>query len=132
MYKRQIRRSALLAIFVAPIVVIFGARGLPALALVLVGVPWGNAAHRRSGHARTDAVAVLAHGVVHHRIVLVPAGRIQSARSSSSPFQRRAGLHTIHLDVARAAIAPSLFDIDEAAGEELRRSLPAPPITARS
>jgi putative membrane protein len=127
-----IRRSALLAIFVAPIVVLLGARGLPALALVGLGVPWGDRAHRRAGHAQTPAVAVLAHGFFHHRIVLVPSGRIQSARTTSSPLQRRARLQTIHLDVARAAVAPALFDIDECAGEELRRSLPAPPLTARS
>jgi putative membrane protein len=127
-----LRRGVLLALFVAPIVVLFGARGLPAVALVLFGVPWGNAAHRRAGHARTAAVAVLAHGVVHHRIVLVPTSRVQSARSSASPFQRRAGLQTIHLDVARALPSPHLFDIDAATGDELRRSLPAPPITARS
>ena len=71
-------------------------------------------------------VAVLAHGFIHHRIVLVPTGRIQSARTTSSPFQRRARLQTIHLDVARATIAPALFDIDEAAGDTLRRTLPAP------
>ncbi len=73
--------------------------------------------------------------MVRHRIDIVPIDRIQSARSSSSPFQRRAGLVTLHVDVASPSVgavllpglgagSPDLFDMDADTARDLRSELP--------
>ncbi len=93
----------------------------PALVLGLV---WGRAAHRRAGHATTDRLSALAAGVVLHRLHLVPHARLQSARASTSPLQRRAALATIHLDVAGRKDAPHLLDLDGATARRMALALP--------
>ena len=108
--------------------------GVVLLAVVALGVPWGLLAHRRAGSATTERVVVVAHGALRHRIDVVPLDRVQSARTTSSPFQRRAGLMTVHVDVAAASLvsllpgarsgAPHLYDIDAAVGARLRGELP--------
>ncbi len=93
----------------------------PALVLGLV---WGRAAHRRAGHATTDHLSALAAGVVLHRLHLVPHARLQSARASTSPLQRRVALATIHLDVAGRKDAPHLLDLDGATARRMALALP--------
>jgi len=91
-------------------------------ALVL-GLVWGRAAHRRAGHAATGYLAALGAGVIVHRLYLVPHARLQSARASATPLQRRGDLATLHLDVAGRG-APHLLDIDGSTAVELARRLP--------
>lgn len=117
------RVAAVLAVAVVPAVVARPA-GLILIALALLGIPWGDAAHRRAGQGTTTTVAALAHGVLHHRLDLVPVDRIQSARTTRSVFQRRVGLATLHLDIAGSARAPELWDVDVDTAAALRRELP--------
>jgi putative membrane protein len=95
-----VRRTALTAAVAAAIAVAWWPAGAASLPLALLGVPWGRAAHRRAGSALSGRVLAVASGVVVHHLELVPAGRVQSARTSESPLQRRVGLATLHLDVA--------------------------------
>lgn len=88
-----------------------------------VGALWGIDAHRRAGWAETPTLVVLAHGALIHRTELVPVNRVQSARCSSSPFQRRVSLATLHLDVA-GRHAPHLFDLEADVADDLRRRAP--------
>jgi putative membrane protein len=94
------------------------------LPAILLGVVWGRAAHRRAGHATTDHLSALAAGVVLHRLHLVPHARLQSARASASPLQRRAALATIHLDVAGRKDAPHLLDVDGPTARRMALALP--------
>lgn len=123
-HRAMLRRVGLLALAVSVPAIAARPAGFALVPLVLLGVPWGAAAHRRAGHARTPAVAVVGHGVLQHRVVLIPRHRLQSARTSASPFQRRVHLRTIHLDVARAVRAPSLFDMDEDVAAAWRSTVP--------
>jgi putative membrane protein len=100
--RRRILALAIPAATGAAIAVLSGASALAVLAalVVLVGIPWGLIAHRRAGWAETEHACVLAKGVVHHRIAIVPVAKVQSARCADNPFQRRSRLRSLHLDVA--------------------------------
>jgi uncharacterized membrane protein YdbT with pleckstrin-like domain len=109
----------------------FGGLSWAAVALALLAVPWGRAAQRRAGHAVAgDRFVALASGVLHHRIDLVPLDRVQSARTRSTPFQRRLDLATFRLDVAGSTWlgpltrSPGLHDMDAATADHLREALP--------
>jgi len=109
---------------------VFGGVAWVTVVVALGAVPWGRAAHRRAGHAVAGGRVALAAGVLTHRVDLVPLDRIQSARTRSSPAQRRLDLATFHVDVAGSTWvgsltrSPSLFDMDAATAAELRRTLP--------
>jgi putative membrane protein len=115
------RRVGILVLLLGPTVVL--------APLALLGIPWGRAAHRRAGYGATPAVAAFASGVLHHRLDLVPRRRIQSARCSSSPFQRRLGLATVWLDVAGGSTrgpltsSPHLHDLEGTVADEAMRRL---------
>ena len=117
------RVAAVLAITIVPAIVLRPV-GLILVALALLGIPWADAAHRSAGRGTTGTVVALAHGVLHHRVDLVPVDRIQSARTTRSIFQRRVGLSTLHLDIAGSAHAPYLWDLDADPAATLRRDLP--------
>lgn len=118
-----LRRCAVLVAAASPIVLLAWPFGLVALAVGLLGVPWGEAAHRRAGFATTDSTATLAAGVLLHREDVVALERLQSSHTTSSPFQRRVGLATLHLDVAGAKRAPSLYDMGADDADRRRRTL---------
>jgi putative membrane protein len=81
-------------------------------ALVL-GVLWGVAAYRALGHAVGDGFLYTRSGAFVRRTVVVPTARAQSAKVRRSPFQRRAGLGTLVVDLAGPGANPRV--IDEAA-----------------
>jgi putative membrane protein len=119
-----VRRTALvLALVVVPAIVL-RPLGVLLLALGGLGVLWGIAAHRRAGHGRSRTIVALAHGVLHHRLDLVPVDRVQSGRTTQTIFQRRVGLATVLLDVAGARQAPDLWDLDLDTASALRRDVP--------
>jgi putative membrane protein len=117
------RTEVVLAIVVVPAVALRPA-GLVLLAAAALGVPWGAAAHRRAGHASSPTLVALAHGVLHHRLDLVPVDRVQSGRTTQSIFQRRLGLATVLLDVAGTRQAPDLWDLELDTAAALRREVP--------
>jgi hypothetical protein len=55
---------------------------------------------------------------------VVPLGRIQSARSVASPFQRRRGLATAQVDLAGSARATAVVDQLDTVVADLTASLP--------
>ena len=50
---------------------------------------------------------------------LVPVAKAQSGSVRSTPFQRRAGLANLHVDVAGGGTTPKVLDEAEATAEEL-------------
>ena len=95
--------------------------------LALVGIPWGALAHRRAGSQLDGDVLAVASGALVHHLELVPVERIQSRRTTASPFQRRLGLTTLRLDVAgsrRGPSAPGLGDLLADPAIAVRRTVP--------
>lgn len=118
-----VRRAALGALLALPALLLGAAGGVLILVGVALGWAWGLGAHRRAGWADTDRLIVLAHGLLVHRVELVPANRVQSGRTTASPFQRRQGLATAHLDIAGGS-SPELYDLEVGPAEVLGRDVP--------
>jgi putative membrane protein len=90
-----------------------------ALLLVPLGVLGGLAAYRNLGHARRDGFLYARRGVAIRVTTVVPVAKAQSGSVRSTPFQRRAGLANLHVDVAGGGTTPKVLDEAEATAEEL-------------
>jgi putative membrane protein len=100
----------------------------PALALVAVpllalAVVAGLAAYRNLGHAASAGFLYARAGVAIRVIAVVPVAKAQSGSVRSSPFQRRAGLATLHVDIAGGGTAPQVHDESEGRAEVLLQVL---------
>ena len=89
---------------------------LPVLALAVV---MGRAAYRSLGHAAGRGFLFARAGVAIRVITVVPVAKAQSGSVRSSPFQRRAGLATLHVDIAGGGPTPQVHDEAETRAEEL-------------
>lgn len=69
-------------------------------------------------------VLVLARGVFHHRIELVPYTKVQSSFTVQNPMQRLSSLRTLHVNVAGSSADPRLSDMSAEAAIEYARDLP--------
>lgn len=119
-----VRRALVILLLVSvPAVLLFPA-GLALLALALLGIPWGTAAHRRAGHGVSGTVVAVSHGVLHHRVDLVPLSRVQSCRTDATPMQRLNDLATFRVDIAGARQSPYLYDMEDATASALARAVP--------
>jgi len=96
--------------------VAFGVVALPALALA---VTLGMAAYRHLGHATREGFLYARVGVAIRVTTAVPVAKAQSGSVRSSPFQRRAGLATLHVDIAGGGPTPRVHDESEATAERL-------------
>ena len=104
---------------VGPAVLLGGAEGVALVSLaVVVAAVAGELAYQGLGHASSGGIVTARAGGVARRTAVVPAGKVQSSRLRSSPFQRRAGLATLTIDVAGKGPAPTIRDGD---ADELRR-----------
>jgi putative membrane protein len=88
----------------------------PAVALAVVA---GLAAYRSLGHATRDGFLYARVGVPIRVTTVVPVAKAQSGSVRSSPFQRRSGLATLHVDIAGGGPTPRVFDEAEAKAEDL-------------
>jgi putative membrane protein len=88
----------------------------PLLALAAVG---GLAAYRSLGHAAAERFLYARAGVAIRVLTVVPVAKAQSGSVRSSPFQRRAGLATLHVDVAGGGPVPRVLDEAEPRAEAL-------------
>jgi putative membrane protein len=94
-----------------------------AAAGALLGVPFGIAAWRARGHAWQRGRLFARNGVVVRWTSISPAVKAQSVRATSTPFQRRAGLASLHVDVAGASPNPTVVDERASRAEDLLRLL---------
>ena len=76
------------------------AAGLTVAAVLALGWLYARARFRRLGWAMGNQQLLVRDGVVLGRLTLVRLDKIQSLRTSSSLFQRRLGLSTLHLSTA--------------------------------
>jgi putative membrane protein len=96
----------------------------PALALVAlpvlgVAAAVGLAAYRSLGHATGEGFLYARAGVAIRVLTAVPVAKSQSGSVRSSPFQRRAGLATLHVDIAGGGPTPQVHDEAEHRAEDL-------------
>lgn len=113
--RRAIARRVVPVLLLAALVT----RRLPAASAVAVvvvvaaiaGVA-GELAFRGLGHAWGAGAIVTRRGGLRRETHLVPAGKVQSSRLRTTPFQRRAGLATLFLDVAGRGSMPAIRDGD--------------------
>jgi putative membrane protein len=126
--RRAVRRGVLEA---APLVVVAAvalwllSRPVAAVALLIVPLAalGGRAAYRSLGHARRDGFLYARRGVAIRVTTVVPVAKAQSGSVRSSPFQRRAGLATLHVDVAGGGPTPKVLDEAEGTAEELLQAV---------
>ena len=115
---------------------LWGAAALP----LLLGVAFLQ--FRNHGYALSERHLFVRSGVIHHRIWVLPRRKFQAFFATSSIFQRRLGLQTLHVDTAGAPTVryPRIIDLPatesnrrfhELSGYgDLERELPAVPTAA--
>lgn len=91
--------------------------------LVASAVVAGELAYRGLAHAWDREILVARAGGLARETVIVPAAKAQSTRLRSSPFQRRAGLATLFVDVAGKGRTPQVRDGDAARLRALQRAV---------
>lgn len=116
--RRAILRRAVPMAAVAVVAVTAAGWSVPlggaGLVAVLVAGTAGEVAYRGLGHAFGGDVLLARRGGLARELDVVPAARAQSTRLRSTPFQRRAGLATLHVDVAGKGRTPQVQDGDAA------------------
>jgi putative membrane protein len=95
------------------------ALALAAVPVLAVAVTVGLAAYRGLGHATAEGFLYARAGVAIRVLTVVPVAKTQSGSVRSSPFQRRAGLATLHVDVAGGGPTPQVHDESEHRAEHL-------------
>ncbi|HET8788538.1 MAG TPA: PH domain-containing protein, partial [Actinomycetes bacterium] len=95
------------------------ALALAALPVLGVAVAAGLAAYRSLGHATGEGFLYARAGVAIRVLTVVPVAKAQSGSVRSSPFQRRAGLATLHVDIAGGGPTPQVHDESEPRAEDL-------------
>ena len=113
-----VRRLVPAAVLAAAAALLLPSWGLLALVLVPIAAATGELAYRGLGWATIDDHVVARRGALQRETALVPVAKVQSTRLVSSPLQRRAGLASLHVDVAGRGRTPLLHD---AAADDMAR-----------
>jgi putative membrane protein len=117
-----VRRVVPALVVAVPVAVLAAPIGLIALVLPVLAAGAGELAYRALGWATIDGYVIARQGGLAREVALVPVAKAQSTRLRSSPFQRRAGLATLHVDVAGRGRTPTVVDGDAAALADLRHA----------
>jgi len=118
-----VRRVVPVTILVAVAGAVLWPWGAVAALLLPLSAAAGLAAYRGLGHALSGGHLVARRGWLLRTTAVVPLAKAQSARVISTPFQRRAGLATLHADVAGGRSMPRVTDESEERAESLLASL---------
>jgi putative membrane protein len=114
-----VRRVAAVAVVVAVAGVLLWPWGASAALLLPLAAAAGVGAYRSLGHALRGGYLVARRGWLLRSSAVVPLAKVQSARVTSTPFQRRAGLATLHADVAGGGTMPRVVDESAERAESL-------------
>ncbi|MGH3665639.1 MAG: PH domain-containing protein [Egibacteraceae bacterium] len=134
---RRLVRAALLGVVATGAGVLALRPTGAALALVLVpAAAVALAAYGGLGHAAEPDLVVARSGWLVRTTAFVPRARLQSLALRQSAFQRRRGLATLALQIARGrgSSDPRMIDLDEALARRLLATLTQPsqpPVTVR-
>lgn len=101
--------------------------GLPAavLALVLWVLALVPRQVRAIGYAERNDDLLIRHGIMFHRIMVVPYGRMQYVDVTMGPLERALGLSSVHLHTASPGTNAVLFGVPAAEAARLREQLSA-------
>lgn len=83
-----------------------------AVLVVVLGGLCGELAYRGLAHGWAGGFVVAREGGIRRETVIVPSAKAQSTRLRTTPFQRRAGLATLWIDVAGGGTMPAIRDGD--------------------
>ncbi|WP_287929294.1 PH domain-containing protein [Arthrobacter sp.] len=101
--------------------------GLPTavLALVLWVLALVPRQVRAIGYAERNDDLLIRHGIMFHRIMVVPYGRMQYVDVTMGPLERALGLSSVHLHTASPGTNAVLFGVPAAEAARLREQLSA-------
>lgn len=120
---RRLARAALATVVVTAVslIALGWPGGLVGVASAVLFVPAALASYRALGWAIHGDVVIGRSGWLVQRLTVTPATALQSARLTSSPFQRRRALATVRLEIARSRGArdPRLLDMAATDGTAL-------------
>jgi putative membrane protein len=105
-----VRRVLPVTVLVAAASAVLWPWGAGAVPLIPLSVAAGVAAYRSLGHALSGGHLVARRGWLLRTTAVVPVAKTQSARVTSTPFQRLAGLASLHADVAGGGSMPRVTD----------------------
>jgi membrane protein YdbS with pleckstrin-like domain len=77
------------------------------------------------GYAERNEDLLIRHGIMFHRVMVVPYGRMQYVDVTMGPLERMLGLSTIHLHTAAPGTNALLFGLPAAEAARLREQLSA-------
>ncbi|HSK97289.1 MAG TPA: PH domain-containing protein [Euzebyales bacterium] len=124
--RRVVRAVLLVAVAtLATWLLLNGPLRLVGLCSALVAVPAALGSYRALGWYQDARVVLARSGWLIRRTTITPALGPQSVRVASSPFQRRRGLATLRLEIARTSAGsdPRLIDVRSDDAERLQRVL---------
>jgi len=113
-----VRRAGPVALLAVAAAVALRPAGAVALAAVPAAAWAGLAAYRGLGQASAGGYLYARAGALVRTLAVVPVAKAQSGRVASTLLQRRAGLATLHVDVAGGG-SPRVLDEAEGAAEAL-------------
>jgi putative membrane protein len=108
-----------LLLLTSPGTVTLSAGAVLVVAALALAVAAGLAGYRNLGHAAGNGFLYARVGVAIRVTTVVPVAKAQSGSVRSSPFQRRSGLATLHVDIAGGGPAPRVYDEAEPTAEDL-------------
>lgn len=124
--RRRLTRAAVVSSLLATGGLVFAwPYGLAGLATAAITIPIALESYRALGWVLHDETVIAQAGWLVRRLSVTPALGTQSADLSRSPFQRRVGVATLTVEIARTRSGrdPRLIDIAEADGRVLLRTL---------
>ncbi|HWD44574.1 MAG TPA: PH domain-containing protein, partial [Actinomycetota bacterium] len=133
--RRTILVAAVIAVPVWALATLVGFGVAPWFALLLVpllalAALVGLAAYRGLGHAAGPEFLYARSGVAIRVLTVVPVAKAQSGSVRSSLFQRRAGLATLHVDIAGGGPTPKVHDESQGRAESLLQVVLGRPVSA--
>lgn len=130
--KRLVRAGVATVVVTAAAAATAGPLGLAAVGLAAPLGLLALASYRALGWAATADLVVSRSGVMVRRTSWARPRRLQSVALLQTPFQRRVGLATLYLHLARNKAGggdPRLIDLDESDAWRLLRDLPPDPVS---
>jgi putative membrane protein len=107
------------ALLTSPAPAVLSAGAVLAVAVLALAVAAGLAGYRNLGHAAGNGFLYARVGVAIRVTTVVPVAKAQSGSVRSTPFQRRSGLATLHVDIAGGGGGPRVYDEAEPTAERL-------------
>ncbi|UCC73450.1 MAG: PH domain-containing protein [Gemmatimonadota bacterium] len=121
-----IRRALVVIAATAALTLATTPEGLLLAAALLPAWLLAHAHYRHLGHARAGTYVLVREGLWNRRIYIVPARKIQALHLRQSPFQRRLGLATLHIETAGDPLewhSPRSIDLGTGYGLEMMEGL---------